>query len=150
MEQLNKLFCAQSHLEERFTEIVDNPAIADLRDEVAKSIQEIGVQLSDTLKIYTFLNREHSFALCDKIVFMLEDDFDNIQKNIKNSRSRDLAFINYIQNIQNLISAAFQMIQLKKGNLDEKIDQLISQNATVEPALLLKKRLLNRLRQPSS
>ena len=149
MEQLNKLYCAQSHFQERFSEIIDDPAFADLHIEMMEGLQAIELQTADTQEIYKLLNRKYSFDKCDTMLEALENYFDKVQQDINVKRLRDMALFNYIQTIQNLTNAAFQMLAFRQTCLDGKVAELLTKNTLLVPAQSLKQLLMSRLTEAS-
>ncbi|WP_461450502.1 hypothetical protein [Mucilaginibacter sp.] len=150
MDQVNRLYCAQCHLLERFSEIVDLTDFADLRAYIASTIEGLDTQINDTAEIFEVLKNKYSFDACDNLLACLESDFNKIYENTILVRSRDLALLNYLQNIQNNISAAFQIVDLKYTHTKERIAEIVAQNATKQPGSLLKQSLLYRLHEPSN
>jgi ferritin-like metal-binding protein YciE len=145
MDQINKLYCAQTHLKERLSEIVDHPDLQDLREEILATINKISGQIADTDEIYKLLNSKHTFEKCTNQLAVLEDEFDVVQKNVQDCRLRDIALLAYLESIQHMIRSAYQMIDLRKVNLKQTIELIISKNSIIAPGEQLKQLLLDRL-----
>jgi len=128
MDQINKLYCAQSHLYERLSEIADHPNYADLRSAMRETILDMIGQLENMDELYSVYNCKYSFEKCHLVLQLLEEDFNLVQLNSADSRMRDFSMLNYLQNIQNMITAAFQMIQLYSVNVEAKIGLIMNRN----------------------
>jgi hypothetical protein len=127
MNQINKLYCAQSHLFERFSEIIDHHDFTDLRADMLSTIHDMEQQITNTNELYAAYQCEYSFELCNTMFLSLEEDFNQVQQHSGNSL-RDMNLLNYVQNIQNIISSTFQLIQLSAHNLDTRFGSIIRRN----------------------
>src|ERR1700761_6125336 len=127
LNQINKLYCAQSHLHERLGEITDQANFSDLHLAIREAVNDMEQQITNTNKLYSAYKCEYSFELCKSLLLTMEEDFDAVQKHSGDSL-RDMCLINYIQSIQNIISAAFQLLQLGFKKLETHFGIIIQRN----------------------
>lgn len=148
MEQLNKIYCAQSHLRERLSELLDNNDFLDLRPVIAATVQEMDTEVASTEQVYLLMGRKYSFEKCTNLLSVLEDDFNQVQLTAHDIKLRDLALLTYMQNIQHIAISAFQRIQLGHSKLAGYVKE-ITNIASLLPGELLKQLLLDRLHAAS-
>lgn len=148
MEQLNKIYCAQSHLRERLSELLGNTDFLDIHVAIVDTIQEMDAQIASTEHLYQLMGRKYSFEKCTNLLILLEDEFNQVQLSGENTRLRDLSFLSYIQNIQHIFLSAFQHIQLGHSKLAENM-KTTTLNVNALPGQLLKQLLLSRLHAAS-
>ena len=127
LNQIDKLYCAQSHMHERLDEINDQPDFFDLHVAIREAVNDMEQQITNTNELYSAYKCEHSFELCDSLLQTMEEDFHAVQKHSGDSL-RDISLVNYIQSIQNIISAAFQLLQLGFKNLEAHFGIIIQRN----------------------
>jgi hypothetical protein len=146
MDQLNKLYCAQSHLCERFAEIIDQTEVSDLAPILAVTISDMEIQLTRTNQYFLSTCTQYSFDQCDNMLKSLEDDFELLQDHLADKPLRDKFLLSYLQNIQNIISAAIQLLRLKKNSHDSHLAKLLgSSDEALSSGEALKLDLITRL-----
>ncbi len=122
IDQLNKSYCAKSHLYERFSELEDHPAFVDLKFAITSVLQDIQTELSAQDKLFSFLQVNYDFENC-VILPSLENDFFTIQEFSENKVMRDLSIIHYLQRIENgtsLSCSSMERIGRRLGDSDLK------------------------------
>ena len=84
-------------------------------------------QITNTNELFIAYQCEHSFALCNSLLLTMEEGFGSVQKHSGDSL-RDMSLVDYIQSVQNVISAAFQLLQLGLNSLDLHFRAIIQRN----------------------
>jgi ferritin-like metal-binding protein YciE len=148
MNQINKLYCAQSHFYERLSEVMDQPNFSDLKSTLLETVNEMAGQIKNTNKVYSGYNCEHSFDQCDNVLQLLEEDFNLIQENSADAGLRNLTMLSYVQDVQNMITSASQLLQIHLKDLDKRIGKILIQNFNdMKTGQSLKTLLINRIQE---
>jgi len=128
MNQINRLYCAQSHFHERLGELIELPEFFDLKESMNEAISEMGGQIKNTDDLYSLYGSAHAFDSCSALLNSLENDFSLVPVNTDNILIRNLNLLSYIQNIQNVITAAFQFLMLYKVQMDRHKAEMVEKN----------------------
>ncbi|MBL4676672.1 MAG: DUF892 family protein [Mucilaginibacter sp.] len=138
---LDRIYCAKTHLVERLPELADQAHFIDLRHAVAETLEDVILQLHRLDEIYELLDRPHSAIRCDSIVAMVEDAYSAIHVHTDEPELRDLAILFYMQNIESIEAASFQVMRIAAVKIkNERIKQLLKENyddAKADRALFL-------------
>jgi hypothetical protein len=145
LDQVNKLYCAQSHLFERLSEIEGHPGFADLAQQITCTINDIEAEMGNCDRLYSMLVQRPNFDRCEAPLQSLENDFENVLP-INSTVLRDFYLLNYLQNAQNMVSTAFQLLTLGNQMVQYPIQDLITKNYDkVKCGQVLKSVLLNNI-----
>jgi ferritin-like metal-binding protein YciE len=128
MNQINKLYCAQSHFYERLSEVMDQPNFSDLKSALLETVNDMAGQIENTNKVYSGYNCLHSFDQCNSVLQLLEEDFNLIQENSGDAGLRNLTMLSYVQDVQNMITSASQLLQIHLKDLDKKVVKILIRN----------------------
>ena len=128
-EQLNRIYCIKSHLQERLPEIRQNAHFADLYDGITQTLADVEKQISHMDEIYVMLEIKYNFENCRGIISMIEDMFTVICREGADPEMRDLSVLVYLQNIEHMEMASFHMLKMAAEKLNQKqIIKLLQQS----------------------
>ena len=119
--QLNKIYCCQTHIFERLSEISDDPCFADVSTEISLTLLELEKHIAATEEIYLYLKFSYSFDAHVDLVFKLENDFYMVQKNSNNKRIRNAALSTYVKLVHSSIVSACHGLLGLPDNRDAKM-----------------------------
>lgn len=129
LEHLNHVYCAKAHLVERLPEIEEVAYFKDLRNAIIETKEDVQRQLVRMDEIFILLETKSSMENCDGIIAMVEGAFSSIQLQAKNSVLRDLSILFYMQNIESIEMASFQILQIAAVKMNNnQVTQLLKEN----------------------
>ena len=138
---LNKIYCAKTHLQERLPEIQEQSHFSDLKHAIGETLEDVSRQITRMEEIYTLLDEEPSTGNCSGLIGMVEDAYDAIHEQSADPELRDLSILFYMQNIESVEMASFQILQIAAVKFKNRhIKQLLLENfdeAKADRALLL-------------
>ncbi|RFZ94817.1 hypothetical protein D0C36_04590 [Mucilaginibacter conchicola] len=121
---LNQLYCAESHLVERLSDICAHPDFDDFQSLINIICENAEARCSKLESIYALINLEYSFVYCKDLINFADTVFDSILKTQENIVERNLALLYYINMINAVTAAAFENIQLLVTVLND--DRLVN------------------------
>ncbi|QXV64839.1 hypothetical protein FPZ42_08105 [Mucilaginibacter achroorhodeus] len=124
---LNQLYCAESHLVERLSEICTHPDFEDSRSLIDNFYQNAEGRCSVLESIYALTDLDYSFMCCKDLIGFMENAFDNILNTRDNIIERNLALLYYL-NITNAVAvSSLKSIELLMTGLnDDRIINLLN------------------------
>ncbi len=126
---LDRIYCAKSHLLERLPELASQAHFSDLKNAINETVEDVEKQIARMKMIYLLLGNEPSDVQCSGLVAMVEDAYDDIHRNGEDAVMQDMAILFYLQNIESVEIASFQVLQMAAVNMkDKQIEQLIREN----------------------
>ena len=141
IDHLNKIYCAKAHLLERLPEIGLQAQFSDLKYAITETLEDVEKQIARMDEIYTLLETRPSIANCKGLAGMVEDAYEAIHEQNTDTELRDLSILFYMQNIESVEMASFQVLEIAAVKLkDKQIIQLLKENldeAKADKALLL-------------
>jgi len=141
VNNLDKIYAAKAHLFKHLPTIADEAHFSDLRFAILETLEDVGKQLARMDIIYTMLDAERSDGNCSGLVGLVDDAFEDIKLHGKEPELRDLSIAFYMQNIESIEMASFQVLEMASVKLKNKqIKQLIRENydeAKADRTLLL-------------
>ena len=128
VDHLNIIYCAKAHLLEKLPEIASHVHFTDLREGILETISDVEKQKARVELILTLLDAEVSAAHCPGMVGMVEEAFMGIKQNSGRSHGlRDLSIAYYMQQIESVELASFQVLQMAAVKLkDKQIKKLLN------------------------
>lgn len=129
IRHLNKVYTAKSLLIEELPEILENAHFADLRAAIEETINGVRQQMVRMDEIYQILNVEISDVDTGALKGMIEDSFNDIKFHGGNAELRDMSILFYLQIIESMEMASFQILQMLAVKLkNDRIKLLIKNN----------------------
>jgi len=141
INNLDKIYAAKTHLVKHLPEIADEAHFSDLRFAILETLEDVEKQLVRMDIIYTMLEAERSKGNFSGLAGLVDDAFEDIKLHSQESELRDLSIAFYMQNIESVEMASFQVLEMASVKLKNKqIKQLIKENydeAKADRTLLL-------------
>lgn len=125
---LNKIYCAKQHLSTRLPQLLEEAHFEVLKSAIEQTVHHVDKELSRLEIIYTLLDAE--FADCSGTELNLFDGaFEAIQHQPLEKELTDLSILFYLQNIESIQMASFQILQMAAIRLGSKaLVSLIKEN----------------------
>lgn len=138
---LDKIYAAKSHLVKHLPEIADEIHFSDLCTAILETLEDVEKQLARMDIIYAILDAEREEGNYSGLAGLVDDAFQDIKLHSKEPELRDLSIAFYMQNIESIEMASFQVLEMASVKLKNKqIKQLIKENydeAKADRTLLL-------------
>lgn len=141
IKHLDRIYCAKRHLVTRLPEIAEEAEFADLKIAINETVSNVEKQIARMEVIYSLLDAEVSKGSIHGLTGLIEDAFEAINEQRGEAELRDMSIIFYLQNIESVEMASFQILQMAAVKLKNKhINQLLKENydeAKADRTLLL-------------
>jgi ferritin-like metal-binding protein YciE len=129
VRHLDKIYAAKTHLVSRLPLIVDEAHFSDLRYAIMETIEDVEKQIARMELIYTLLDAEINKGNSSGLVGLVDDAFEDIRLHSSENELRDLSITFYMQNIESMEMASFQILQMAAVKLKNKqVKQLLKEN----------------------
>jgi len=141
IKHLDRIYGAKLHLVSRLPGIAEEVEFADLRNAILETVKDVEKQIARMELIYSLLDAEVSKGSIHGLSGLIQDAFEAINEQRGEPELCDLSIIFYLQNIESIEMASFQILQMAAVRLKNKhISQLIKENyeeAKTDRTLLL-------------
>lgn len=141
IRNLDKIYAAKTHLVKYLPTIADEANFKDLHHAIIETLEDVEKQIARMDIIYAMLDEERSNANYSGLVGLIDDAFEDIKLHSDDPELRDLSIAFYMQNIESVEMASFQVLEMASIKLHNKqIKQLIRENydeAKADRTLLL-------------
>jgi len=141
IKHMDRIYGAKLHLVSRLPGIAQEVEFADLRNAILETVEDVERQIARMEVIYSLLDAEVSKGSIHGLTGMIQDAFEAINEQRGEAELRDLSIIFYLQNIESVEMASFQILQMAAVRLKNKhISQLLKENyeeAKADRTLLL-------------
>lgn len=141
IKHLDRIHAAKLHLVSRLPGLAQEVQFADLKYAINETVANVEKQIARMEVIYTLLDAEVSRGSIHGLTGLIEDAFEAIDEQDWEPELQDLSIIFYLQNIESVEMASFQILQMAAVKLKNKqIDQLLKENydeAKADRTLLL-------------
>ena len=141
INNLDKIYAAKTHLVKHLPEIADEAFFKDLRYAILETLEDVERQLTRMDIIYAILDAERGKGNYSGLVGLVDDAFEDIKLHSQEPELRDLSIAFYLQNIESIEMASFQVLEMAAVKLKNKqVKQLIRENydeAKADRSLLL-------------
>jgi len=141
INHLDKIYSAKLHLVNHLPQISDEAHFSDLRHAILETLEDVEKQIARMEIIYNILDAEISKGSHSGLTGLVDDAFEDIKLHSSEPELRDLSIAFYMQNIESMEMASFQVLQMAAVKLNSKqIKQLIKENydeAKADRTLLL-------------
>jgi ferritin-like metal-binding protein YciE len=121
--------------------IAEEVEFADLKNAILETVADVEKQIARMEVIYSLLDSEVSKGSIYGLTGLIEDAFEAINEQRGEPELRDLSIIFYLQNIESVEMASFQILQMAAVKLKNKhVNQLLKENydeAKADRTLLL-------------
>ena len=141
LKHLDRIYAAKLHLISKLPGLADEVQFPDLKNAIYKTVTDVENQIIRMQVIYTLLDSGYNRGSINGLIGLIEDAFEAINEQNGESELRDLSIIFYLQNIESVEMASFQILQMAAVKLKNKhINQLLKENydeAKADRTLLL-------------
>jgi ferritin-like metal-binding protein YciE len=141
IKHLDRIYAAKLHLVSKLPNLAEEVQFADLKNAICETVEDVEKQIARMEVIYTLLDAEVSKGSIHGLTGLIEDAFEAINEQNGEPELRDLSIIFYLQNIESIEMASFQILQMAAVKLKNKhVNQLLKDNydeAKADRTLLL-------------
>ncbi|WP_345211084.1 DUF892 family protein [Mucilaginibacter gynuensis] len=141
LNNLDKIYAAKTHLVRHLPEIAQEAHFTDLKLAIEETCEDVEKQLARMDIIYAMLEADRAQGNCSGLAGLIDDAFEDIKTHGQHPELRDLSIAFYMQNIESIEMASFQVLEMAAVKLKNKqIKQLIRENydeAKADRTLLL-------------
>lgn len=141
ISHLNRIYCAKEHLIKMLPELGYLATFADLKQAIQETTEDVEKQLARMELIYELLDSGPSDESCNGLKGLIDDAFTAIQQQNTYMELRDLSILFYLQNIESVEMASFQVLRIAATKFrNPQIRQLLKENfeeAKADRTLLL-------------
>jgi ferritin-like metal-binding protein YciE len=128
ISHLNRIYAAKNHLITRLPKLADEVQYADLHNAIRETVNDVEMQIARIELIFELLDAAVSTESCLGVTGLVDDAYDAINKQ-DDPALRDLSIIFYMQNIESVEIASFQILEMAAVKLKNKhIKQLLKEN----------------------
>jgi ferritin-like metal-binding protein YciE len=129
VDHLNRIYCAKTHMLRRFREIAEHASYQDLYFAINETADDMENQISRMEQVYAIMNADQSETSCTGMTAMLDEALVAMYEDDKDPALRDMAILFYMQNIEGIEAASFQVLKIAAEKLgDKQVTQLIIEN----------------------
>ncbi|EDM37781.1 hypothetical protein PBAL39_15189 [Pedobacter sp. BAL39] len=141
IKHLDRIYGAKLHLVSKLPDLVEEAEFSELKSAIRETVEAVEKQIARMEVIYSLLDAEVSDGSIHGLTGMIQDAFEAIHEQRGEPELRDLSIIFYLQNIESVEMASFQILQMAAVKLKNKhISQLLKENydeAKADRTLLL-------------
>lgn len=138
---MDRIYCGKQHLSTSLPALAESAGFSNLKLAIMELHGDVIKQIYRMDQIYQLLNLQHNSATCIGMNTLLKEMFDGINPQNGEKVLSDLSLIFYLQNIESIESASFQVLRITAKNLNNPdVSQLLRENfdeATEDRGLLL-------------
>ncbi|WP_411273236.1 DUF892 family protein [Daejeonella sp.] len=129
VDHLNRIYSAKLHLIERLPLLCHEAHFSDLQNAIAETVQNVEKQIVRMEMIYALLDEIVAPANVLGLTSLVDDAFEAIQQQDGDAELRDLSILFYLQNIESVEMASFQILQMAAIKLkNPQVVQLLKEN----------------------
>ncbi|PWK77235.1 ferritin-like metal-binding protein YciE [Mucilaginibacter oryzae] len=124
------IYAAKSHLVSKLPEILDEVHYHDLRKGILETVEDVLKQMVRVEMIFELLGEKMTAERCPGMIGMIEEAFQAIKRHKGRDHGlRDLAIANYMQQIESVEVASFQILEMAAVKIRNKqIRKLLKEN----------------------
>jgi ferritin-like metal-binding protein YciE len=141
VKHLNRIYFAKAHLVNKLPLLEDEVNFKDLQHAIRETVEDVEKQMARMELIYELLDAQISKGSIHGLAGLVDDAFEAINEQVNEAELRDMSIIFYLQNIESVEMASFQVLQMAAVKLRNKhIKQLLKENydeAKADRTLLL-------------
>ena len=137
---LDRIYAAKKHLITKLPILAAEAKFSDLKHAIEETMQGVQNQIARMQMIYTLLDADVSTGSIHGLIGLVDDAFEAIKQQDGEAELQDLSIIFYLQNIESVEMASFQILRMAAVKLDKQVSTLLKENyeeAKSDRALLL-------------
>jgi len=128
---LNRIYFAKAHLVSKLPLLRDEVCFSDLRAAIQDTVDDVEKQMARMELIYELLDTDILKGSIHGLSGLVDDAFEAINEQRNDPEMRDMSIIFYLQNIESIEMASFQVMQMISVKLKNKqIISLLNENYT--------------------
>ena len=129
LKHLDRIYAAKLHLIERLPSLAKQAQFTDLRKAIKDTVADVEKQIARMQLIYTLMDAEVNRGSIHGLSGLIDDAFEAIAEQSGDAELQDLSIIFYLQNIESVEMASFQILQMAAVKLhNEHINTLLKEN----------------------
>jgi ferritin-like metal-binding protein YciE len=129
INHLNRIYFAKAHLVNRLPQLASEVHFSDLSHAIQETVDDVEKQMARMEVIYAIMDSAIGKGSIHGLTGLIDDAFEAIKEQSGESELRDLSIIFYLQNIESVEMASFQILQMAAIKLKNKqISQLLKEN----------------------
>lgn len=141
INHLNRIYFAKAHLVKWLPQLEHEVYFHDLRLAIRETVDDVEKQMARMELIYELLDESIGNGSINGLTGLIDDAFDAIRQQAGEAELRDMSIIFYLQNIESVEMASFQVLQIAAVKLKNKqVKKLLEENydeAKADRTLLL-------------
>lgn len=129
VRHLDRIYMAKLHLVSKLSLLLEEVQFAALGKAMEETVSNVGEQIVRMQLIYTMLDAEYSEGSIKGLSGLVEDAFESIAEHEGEPALQDLSIIFYLQNIESVEMASFQILQMAAAQLEQQqVAKLLKEN----------------------
>ncbi|SEN00843.1 Ferritin-like metal-binding protein YciE [Mucilaginibacter gossypiicola] len=141
VNHLNRIYFAKAHLVKWLPQLKNEVSFNDLQLAIQETVDDVEKQMARMEVIYELLDAPISKGSINGLTGLVDDAFEAIKEQRGEAELRDMSIIFYLQNIESVEMASFQVLQMAAVKIKNKqVKQLLRENydeAKADRTLLL-------------
>ena len=128
LTHLDRIYAAKIHLVTKLPSLADEAYFTDLKNAIEETVAGVRNQIVRMQMIYTMLDAEVADGSIHGLTGLVNDAFEAIKAQEGEPELQDLSIIFYLQVIESVEMASFQILQMAAVKFDEQIGKLLKEN----------------------
>ncbi|RWU10930.1 DUF892 family protein [Pedobacter chitinilyticus] len=128
LTHLDRIYAAKIHLVTKLPSLAEEAYFTDLKNAIEETVAGVRNQIARMQMIYTMLDAEVAEGSIHGLTGLVNDAFEAINAQEGEPELQDLSIIFYLQVIESVEMASFQILQMAAVKFDEKIGKLLKEN----------------------
>jgi len=141
ISHLDRVYAAKAHLVSKLPQLENEVYFRDLQLAIRETVEDVEKQMARMELIYELLDMPIGKGSIHGLTGLVDDAFESIREQAGEAELRDMSILFYLQNIESVEMASFQILQIAAVKLKNKqIKQLLLENfdeAKADRALLM-------------
>jgi ferritin-like metal-binding protein YciE len=119
LSHLNRVYCAKNQLVEKLPQLAKQARFLDLRQAIEETVEIVTDQIKRMREIFILLDSFYTYESCTGLIGMLDEAFQSIGSRAAKPELRDLSILFYMQNIESVEIASFDVLLRIANKLNE-------------------------------
>lgn len=126
ISHLNRIYCAKNELAHKLPIIAGNTNSPEIQQAISQTIDSVTLQIGRLQEIYAMLDTFYTPESCIGLLGFLDEAFQSIGPPLDRPSLRDLSILFYMQNIESIEMASFDVMMRVADKLNEsRVAQLL-------------------------
>lgn len=129
LKHLDRIYAAKLHLVSKLPSLAGQAQFSELKKAIIETVEDVEKQIARMQLIYTLLDAEVVSGSIHGLTGLIDDAFEAINEQRGERELQDLSIIFYLQNIESVEMASFQILQMAAIKLKNKqVNKLLKEN----------------------